>query len=61
MRASILMICAGISYWVVQLTNCEPRKPVITQRMVQVYVMAPEGNSVIWEERKTDELSLIHI
>lgn len=52
MRAPLIMICAGIYYGVVQLTNCQPQQPQIKQRMVKVYVMAPEGNSVVWEEEK---------
>lgn len=54
MKAPLLLVCAGISYGVVQLTNCSPQQPVVTQRMVKVYVMAPEGNSVVWEARNAE-------
>lgn len=54
MRAPLIMICAGISYGVVQLTNCQPQQPQIKQRIVKVYVMAPEGNSVVWEARNAE-------
>ena len=54
MRAPLIMICAGISYGVVQLTNCSSQQPQIKQRMVKVYVMASEGNSVVWEARNEE-------
>lgn len=47
---AVIMICSGIAIGTVQLTNCKPQQ--IKQRYVKVYVMAPEGNSVIWEPAK---------
>ena len=41
MKAPLLLICAGISYGVVQLTNCSPQQPQIKQRLVQVIEIGP--------------------
>ena len=47
LTALATLAAIGLGQWV----YFHPKPPKIKQRYVQVYVMAPEGNSVIWEAR----------
>lgn len=48
---AVILICAGLAIGSFQAVS-RAQAPAIKQRMVKVYVMAPEGNSVIWEIEK---------
>lgn len=47
LAALATLIAIGFAQW-----NSFHPKQQIKQRMVQVYVMAPEGNNLVWERAK---------
>lgn len=48
---AVILICSGISYGAVQITNCKKHEAPIRQRMVQVIEIGdhPPREYVIWE------------